>query len=140
MPSMNARLQTAEHILFRILMDRYGAKPRGVRYDQNKCSLDVITGTDLRKIDPKEFEDAANEIISRNLEVKKYFLPRKEAEKVVDLSLVPENINKIRIVEIIGFDKEACAGNHVDNTREIGRMKIMNVEKKEKILIEFTLF
>ncbi len=139
--SMNARLQTAEHILFRILIDRYGAKPKSVRYDKDKCSLDVNTERDLREINKKEIEEAVNSIISKNLAVNKYALPRKDAEKIVDVSLVPENINNIRIVEIVGFDKEACAGNHVDSTKEIGGIEITAIERngKDTYKVYFTL-
>ncbi len=135
--SMNARLQTAEHVLFKILIDRCKAEPRSVRYETDKCSLDVITKIDLRKINPKEFENAVNDVIARNLEVKKYFLLRKEAEKIVDLSLVPKTAEKIRIVDIVGFDQEACAGNHVDNTNEIGKVKMLSVERKGKDTYRF---
>ena len=37
--------------------------------------------------------------------------------------------NKIRVVEIEEWDREACAGTHVDNTNEIGMIKIIRTER-----------
>ena len=80
----------------------------------------------------KKLEEETNEVILRNLPVKKYFLPRQEAEKVVDLWKVPVTVDKIRIVEIGDFDKRPCKDEHVDNTSEIGKISIKNVERVGK--------
>ena len=85
-----------------------------------------------RKVDLKELEKKVNQVISRNLDVKKYVLTREEAEKVVNLWKVPKNIKKIRIIEIEGFDKRACKDDHVGNTSEIGRIRIMGVKRVGK--------
>ena len=35
----------------------------------------------------------------------------------------------VRVVNIEGFDVEACAGTHLDNTREIGMIKLLRSER-----------
>ena len=102
------------------------------KFSDEVGTLEVYSEVDLREIDPKELENEANDVISRDLGVKKYILSRKEAGKIVDLRKVPEIISQIRIVDIGGFDKRPCKDDHVDNTREIGRIKIQSVERVGK--------
>ena len=53
-------------------------------------------------------------------------ISRKEAEKVADLRKVPESVKEIRIIDIQGFDRRPCKDDHVDNTSEIGKIKVTN--------------
>lgn len=128
---MNPRLPTAEHILAKILENRFRVKVGICKFDDDGL-LEVYSEVDLRKIDPKELEEEVNEVISKNLVVKKYVLPREEAEKIVDLWKVPKSVEKIRIVDIDGFDRRPCKDEHVDNTNEIGRIRIKSVDRVGK--------
>ena len=40
---------------------------------------------------------------------------------------------RVRVVEIEGFDAQACGGTHVHSTRELGRFSIFRTENKGKI-------
>lgn len=131
MASIKARLNTAEHVLFRILLDEYGAKQKGLQLKDDTIRIGIECAKNLKAI-PEEIEEKVNAVIRKNIEVKKYELDRKKAEKMVDTSLVPKSVKKLRIVEIGDFDRQACATPHVDNTREIGTFKILKVEKKGK--------
>ena len=128
---MDPRLPTAEHILAKILENRYKVKVGICKFDDDGL-LEVYSEVDLREVDPKELEEEVNEVISKNLVVKKYVLPRQEAEKVVDLWKVPSSVTEIRIVEIGDFDKRPCKDEHVDNTSDIGRIRIKSVERVGK--------
>lgn len=125
----NSRLNTAEHIFFRILLNEYQAKPKGLNNNGDSISLRVESPLELNKIALTEYESKAQNIINQNIEVKKYELDR---EKIidVDVSLVPANIKKLRIVDIVGFDKQACRDPHVDNTSEIGKFQILKIKSK----------
>jgi len=129
---MNPRLPTAEHILAKILEDRFSVKVGICKFTDEVGILEVYSKVDLRKVDVKELEDETNRVISKNLVVKKYVLQREEAGKVVNLQKVPNNIKKIRIVEIDEFDKRPCKDDHVDNTSEIGKIRIQSVERVGK--------
>ena len=63
------------------------------------------------------------------------FLSRDEALQDSSLftlkDIIPKN-EKIRIVEIEGFDKSACGGTHVSNTNEIGEIEIFKLQNKGK--------
>ena len=69
-----------------------------------------------------------------NMQIPELFfeMNRNEANKLVDLSLVSASINRVTIYEIVGFNKLACSGPHVKNTREIGNFKILGIKKKGK--------
>ncbi len=137
---MNPRLPTAEHILAKILENKFNVKVGICKFD-NDGLLEVFSQVDLREVDVKELEEEVNEVISKNLVVKKYVLPRQEAEKVVDLWKVPETVTQIRIVDIQGFDKRPCKDEHVDNTSEIGRIRINSIERvgKDRYRFLFTV-
>jgi len=128
---MDPRLPTAEHILAKILEDRFNVRIGICKFDDHGL-LEVYSGADMRKIDIKVLQEEVNGVTSKNLPVKKYILSRKEAEKIVDLRKVPESAKEIRVVDIIGFDKRPCKDDHADNTSEIRGIKITSIERVGK--------
>ncbi len=46
--------------------------------------------------------------------------------------LLPKGVDRLRIVDIVGFDAQLDGGTHVARTREIGRIKISKSENKGK--------
>ncbi|MEM3786947.1 MAG: alanyl-tRNA editing protein AlaX, partial [Nitrososphaeria archaeon] len=46
--------------------------------------------------------------------------------------VMPPNVEKLRIVEIEGLDIQADGGPHVSNTKEVGFLKLVDVENKGK--------
>lgn len=127
------RYHTAAHIVSAILEKEKDTKISGNQLSLEKARID-FTLDDFDKEYLKSAVQKANDIISKNLEVKKYFLPRVEAEKIPTLfsllKALPESIKNIRVVEVIGFDKTACGGCHVNNTKEIGTLEFVKAENK----------
>ncbi len=41
-------------------------------------------------------------------------------------------MEEIRIIDIVGFDAQACGGTHVRNTGEIERIEVVKAENKGK--------
>ncbi len=129
----DGRLQTAEHILSKTLEDLYpDAKVIVAAFGENKGRLEINTRADPRKTEKTAFEQSINRVIQRNLHVNKYFLNREEAAKEFDLSRLPDQIERIRIVEIEGFDKTPCNDPHVENTSEIGIFALAKIERAGK--------
>ena len=65
-------------------------------------------------------------------------LPRAQAFEIPDLirtkiNLLPEGIQEIRTVEIVGLDLQADGGTHVANTHEVGRMRVTDYKSKGAI-------
>jgi len=49
------------------------------------------------------------------------------------VSLVPESVKEIRVVEIEGLDMQADGGTHVKNTREVGEIRVTDYKSKGAI-------
>ena len=65
------------------------------------------------------------------------FLPRDTAVQDADLirtkvSLIPESVTEIRVVDIVGLDKQADGGTHVRSTAEVGGFRVLKLENKGK--------
>jgi misacylated tRNA(Ala) deacylase len=83
-------------------------------------------------------ETAVNDELLRAREVRVNVLPREEAFAIPDLirtkvNLLPEGIEQIRTIEIVGLDLQADGGTHVANTREVGRVVVTGYESKGRI-------
>jgi misacylated tRNA(Ala) deacylase len=48
------------------------------------------------------------------------------------VNLIPESVSEIRVVDIVGLDKQADGGTHVRSTAEIGRFHVVKTESKGK--------
>jgi len=48
------------------------------------------------------------------------------------VNLVPESVTELRVVDIVGLDKQADGGTHVRRTDEVGRVRVVKTESKGK--------
>jgi misacylated tRNA(Ala) deacylase len=92
----------------------------------------------LRQELVQEIEGKVNAEVKRGREVRVRLLPRAEAFAIPDLirtkiNLLPEGIEEIRTVEIVGLDLQADGGTHVANTREVGPIRIVDYKSKGRI-------
>jgi misacylated tRNA(Ala) deacylase len=83
-------------------------------------------------------EAAVNVELAAARDVRVAVLPRAEALAIPDLirtkiNLLPEGIEQIRTVEIVGLDLQADGGTHVANTREVGGIRVLGYESKGRI-------
>ena len=97
-----------------------------------KARLDITHYKDISEQEIEKIEEEANKIINQNIKINKFFIERNEAEKKYGFKIyqggyVPSKI--IRIVEIENVDVEACSGTHVNSTKEVEYIKIINVKK-----------
>jgi misacylated tRNA(Ala) deacylase len=74
-------------------------------------------------------------VAGRQVEVS--FLPRETAVADEDLirtkvNLIPETVKDIRVVDIVGLDKQADGGTHVRSTDEVGHIRVTKTESKGK--------
>ena len=104
----------------------------GSQLDVNEARFDFSHYKPLSEKDIREIERAANEVVKEGIDVIKEFLERSEAEKRYGVVLyqggVPEG-RIIRVVRIPGVDVEACGGTHLNNTSEIGKIKVVRGER-----------
>jgi misacylated tRNA(Ala) deacylase len=132
------RYHTAQHLLSAYLLDEYDAETTGNQLYTDRASLDCayprFDETDLAAV-----EAGLNALVADDLPVRWYTMAREEAEATLDpdrtrLSLLPDSITEVRIVEIGDeddpYDRTACAGTHVASTGEIGEVEVTGRETK----------
>jgi len=131
------RTHTAMHILCGVVWRDYGASVTGGNMDPLQGRMDFEFAT-LRAELVGEIEVKCNAEIAAGRDVRVRILPRAEAFEIPDLirtkiNLLPEGIQEIRTVEIIGLDLQADGGTHVANTREVGRIRVTDYKSKGAI-------
>src|SRR3989344_4745253 len=92
-------------------------------------------------LDAEKMEELANSVCEKNLKIIKKIYPRQEAEKKFGFGIyqgaaVPSA--ELRIVDIGGFDIEACGGTHGDDTKDISPIIITKVERPADGTIRLT--
>jgi misacylated tRNA(Ala) deacylase len=115
----------------------YGAQVTGGDMEPLKGRLDFEFES-MRGELVREIEEAINKEAGMDRDVRVKILPREEAFQIPDLirtkiNLLPEGIQQVRTVEIVGLDLQADGGTHVANTSEVGKIRIANYKSKGAI-------
>jgi len=129
------RNHTAAHVFASLLCDDTGALVTGNQLEEDKIRFDF----NLEEYNPNivtTYIEKANEIFKKAIPVKWYELPIKEALKIPGVikmaEALPPNIPKLRIVEIVGVDRQADGGTHVKNLTEVGQISLLKTQNKGK--------
>jgi misacylated tRNA(Ala) deacylase len=130
------RHHTALHAMSGVIYQLYGATVTGGQMYPDRARMDFLL-PDLSQDRLSAIEARTNELLQQGRPVSIRFLPRSEAFQIPDLirtkvNLIPESIDQIRVVDIEGIDQQADGGTHVNNTREVGSVKIVKTENKGK--------
>jgi misacylated tRNA(Ala) deacylase len=138
------RSHTAAHVFASLLCRGTGALVTGNQIEEDKVRFDF----NLKEYNPEiihDYVEKANELFKKDIPVKWYSLPREEALKIPEIikmaKATPPNISFLRIVEIVGVDKQADGGTHVRNLKEVGQIKLLKTVNKGKFnrRVYFTL-
>ncbi|TLX87926.1 MAG: alanine--tRNA ligase [Thaumarchaeota archaeon] len=100
--------------------------------EEHYARLDITHHSALTREEINQIEKSANEVVQKNLPVLINKFERSDAEerytfRIYQGGAVPSN--NVRIVNIDGWDVEACGGTHVNKTGEIGLIKILKTER-----------
>ena len=131
------RTHTALHILCGVVWRDYGALVTGGNMQPGEARMDFelerMTADFAEEVEAKINKEvaAARNVLAANL-------PREEAEQIPDLirtkiNLLPSNIREVRTIDIEGLDVQADGGTHVNNTTEVGRIRVVGHESKGRI-------
>ncbi len=104
----------------------------GAEKTEEKGRLDLTHHRPLTREDIEKIENEVNRIIDERRRITARMEPKNEAEEKYGFVIYQGGVpmkRDIRIVEIDGWDVEACYGTHVKNTGEIGGFKIVNYTK-----------
>lgn len=131
------RTHTAMHILCGVVWRDYKAQVTGGNMDPLKGRMD-FEFENFDKALIQEIEEKVNKEVENKRNIKVNILKREEAFQIPDLirtkiNLLSEGIKEIRTIEIEGLDLQADGGTHVNNTSEVGKMKIVDYKSKGKI-------
>lgn len=130
------RTHTALHILCGVIWNEYGTAVTGGNMEPLAARMDF-------EFDPLPegfgavVEKRVNEEITNDRPIVVSFIERESAAIDPDLlrtktNLVPEHVQRVRIVDIVGLDKQADGGTHVRSTAEVGRVRVLKTESKGK--------
>lgn len=98
----------------------------------DKARLDITHYAHLTREELDKIESVANSAILMNLPVIKEILPRSQAEQKYGFRLYQGGVvpmRELRILNISGWDVEACGGTHTSRTGDIGFIKILRSER-----------
>jgi misacylated tRNA(Ala) deacylase len=130
------RTHTALHVLCGVIWNEWGTAVTGGNMEPLSARMDFEFDPLPEGFGPR-IEALVNDelVAARPIEVT--FLPRSVAVTDEDLirtkvSLIPESVPEIRVVDIVGLDKQADGGTHVRSTAEVGRIRVVKTESKGK--------
>jgi misacylated tRNA(Ala) deacylase len=130
------RLHTAQHIMNGIIWREHQAHVTGAQISPPEARLDFELPTMSREF-AEQLESAVNLVVGDDLPVRVLWLPRAEADRDPSLlrlkaNLIPRSIDPLRVIDIVGLDRQADGGTHVASTREVGRVRVIRTESKGK--------
>jgi misacylated tRNA(Ala) deacylase len=130
------RMHTAMHVINGVIWLDHGAQVTGVDFAPDRGRIDVeLPGL------PGEFgrqlEDRVNEVLDRDLPIRVEWAPRRDADQDPALirskaNLIPRSVDPLRVINIVGLDRQADGGTHVRSSREVGHIRVVKTESKGK--------
>jgi misacylated tRNA(Ala) deacylase len=130
------RTHAAVHVLCGVIWNEWHVAVTGGNMEPLAARVDFAFSP-LPEGFATKVEELANAEIQANRPIAVSFLPRDRAIEDEDLirtkvNLIPDGVAAIRVVDIVGLDKQADGGTHVQSTGEIGRLRIVKTESKGK--------
>jgi len=130
------RTHTALHVLCGVIWADYSIPVTGGNMEPMKGRLDFpfpSMSADLGAA----VERRINEEIEKAHEIVVDFLPRSVADADPAMirtaaNLIPQEIDPLRVIDIVGLDRQADGGTHVLSTAEVGGVRVVGTESKGK--------
>jgi misacylated tRNA(Ala) deacylase len=130
------RTHTALHVLCGVIWNEYQVAVTGGNMEPLSARMDF-------EFDPlppgfgETIERRVNEELAAARPIEIQVLPRETAVEDEDLirtkvNMIPESVKEIRVVDIVGLDKQADGGTHVSSTDRVGRIRVVKTESKGK--------
>jgi misacylated tRNA(Ala) deacylase len=130
-------LHTAAHVLNALVYRQFnGALLTGAQLGDDgtaRCDFDL---PDVDNDRLRALEGALDDVIRQDLPLRYAWVPRADAERAAGLlrsrsvAPPPSPDGMIRIVEIVGLDRQACGGTHLASTGRSRRIRILKIDNK----------
>ena len=133
---LTMRTHTALHILCGVMWADHGVAVTGGNMEPGKGRLDFPLPSMSAEFG-RQVEARINEEIAAAHEILVEFVGREVADEDHALirtaaNLIPREIDPLRVIDIVGLDKQADGGTHVLSTVEVGRVQVTGTESKGK--------
>jgi len=130
------RTHTAMHLLCGVIWNEYGTAVTGGNMEPLGGRMDFEFDPLPEGFGPR-IEELVNAEIASDRSIEVSFLDRDVAMADPDLirtkvNLIPEIVTEIRVIDIVGLDRQADGGTHVRSTGEVGRFEVVKTESKGK--------
>jgi misacylated tRNA(Ala) deacylase len=124
------------HVVNTIALRELGARITGAQIGAERSRIDLQIAA-LSRDQLPAFEAQVNDVIARDLALTSSVVDAGELDRrpelIRTLDVRPPVVDgTVRIVEIVGFDAQACGGTHVHSTGEIGRARLVRFDNKGK--------
>lgn len=148
MSSEEARTHTAVHVLKGAVQQVLGAKwTASVFVSGTHGRLTVQFDRKPTDEEVARIEQVANDKVSEGAEVVEFEMEKDEAEghfgnTIYDLFPVPSSVTRLKIVRIPDWNINCCIESHVDNTSQVGRIRLGSPKfrnSRKELELEFDL-
>ena len=121
---------SGQHILSAAFIKKVNAQTLSFHLGSATSTID-LDATSLAPDDLAAAEHEANRAVREATPIRSYFVKPDEVSRL-ELRKAPEVEGILRIVEVEGFDIQACCGTHPKNTSEVGPILIRKTERFKK--------
>ena len=126
------RMHTALHLLSAALP--YPVTGGAVGDAEGRLDFDIPEAG----LDKDEISRKLAQMIASDAEVRSFWITDEELAAKPNLIKTmsvkpPMGTGRVRLIEIVGYDLQPCGGTHVQSTREIGDVRVTQIEKKGKL-------
>jgi misacylated tRNA(Ala) deacylase len=130
------RTHTALHVLCGVVWAEFAIPVTGGNMEPGSGRLDFPLESISAELG-RRLESRINDEIAAARQVVVDFLGRDAADADPALirtaaNLVPREIDPLRVIDIVGLDKQADGGTHVASTAEVGAVRVVGTESKGK--------
>jgi misacylated tRNA(Ala) deacylase len=130
------RTHSALHVLCGVIWNEWRVPVTGGNMEPLSARMDFEFDPLPEGFGPR-VEQLVNQELAADRPIRVEFLPRGAALEDEDLirtkvNMIPESVEEIRVVDIVGLDKQADGGTHVHSTAEVGRIRVTKTENKGK--------
>jgi alanyl-tRNA synthetase len=127
---------SGQHILSASFVKVAGAQTTSFHLGAEVSTID-LDRRDLSEEEIARAESAANDVVRRALPIHSRFVPSSEARSL-DLRKPPPEVETLRLVEVEGFDNQACCGTHPRTSSESGPIVVRGLERfKQGTRVQF---
>ena len=135
--TLMTELHTGTHVLNALVYQQFqGALVTGAQLNEDGTARMDFDLPDADNDRLRALDGALNDVIRQDLAVRYTWVPRADAEAEAGLlrsrsvAPPPSPDGLIRIVEIVGLDRQACGGTHLTSTGRSRPVRILKIDNK----------